>query len=120
MNFKNYEKQAILRLLSLMSIADGNVSAIEDRLFRVFMHKLGVTNSDILASKTMNDSKACSIARGLSFKQKRLVGALLASIMLVDGKVDEREVLALTAIWVKCDIPVLNPIEAQVVLDTYL
>ena len=116
MIFKNYEKQAILRLLSWMAIADGDVSAIEDRLFIAFMHKLGVTNSDILASKCMSDSKACSIARGLSFEQKRLVGALLASMMLVDGKVDGKEVLALTAICVKCDIPVLNPGQAQAVL----
>lgn len=116
MNFKNYEKQAILRLLSWMAIADGDVSTIEDRLFIAFMHKLGVTNSDILASKCMSDSKACSIVRGLSFEQKRLVGALLASMMLVDGKVDGKEVLTLTAISVKCDIPVLNPDEAQAVL----
>lgn len=120
MKFKDYEKQAILRLLSWMAIADGDVSAIEDRLFIAFMHKLGVTNSDILASKCMSDSKACSIARGLSFEQKRLVGALLASMMLVDGKVDGKEVLALTAISVKCNIPVLNPDEAQAVLARYL
>ena len=119
MDFKNYEKQAILRLMSWMSIADGEVSAIENKLFIAFMQKLRVTNNDLLASKGMSDSKACSIARGLSFEQKRVVSALLASIMLVDGKVEGSEVLALTAICAKCDIPMLNPAEAQAVLATY-
>ena len=120
MNFKNYEKQAVLRLMSWMSIADGNVSEIENRLFGVFVQKLGVTNSDLFASRDMSDSKACSIVKGLSYEQKRLVGALLASIMLIDGNVDGNEVLALTAICAKCDIPVLDPIETRVVLDMYL
>lgn len=120
MNFKSYEKQAILRLLAGMSFADGNASAIEDRLFVAFMHKLGVTNGDILASKNMSDSKACSIAKGLSCEQKRLVSALLASIMLVDGKVENSELLTLTAICAKCDIPVLDPNEVHVVLNRYL
>lgn len=119
MNFKSYEKQAILRLMSWMSIADGDVSAIENRLFIAFMQKLNVTTSDILASREMSDSKACSIAKGLSFEQKRLVSALLTSIMLVDGKVEGDEVLALAAICTKCDIPVLNPTESQAVLETY-
>ena len=120
MNFKSYEKQAILRLLSCMSIADGSVNVREVGLAQAFMGKLGATNSDVEVSGKMSDSKACSIAKGLSFEQKRLVGALLVSMMLVDGKVDGGEVVALAAICTKCDIPVLNPVEARVVLDMYL
>lgn len=120
MNFKNYEKVAILNLLALVSIADGTVDAREVGLAQAFMKRLGATNSDVAASEKMSDSQACSIARGMSFEQKRLVGALLASMMLVDGKVDGSEVVTLAAICTKCDIPVLNPVEARVVLDMYL
>ncbi len=119
MDFKNYEKQAILRLLAGISLADGNVNVAEDKLFRIFMLKLGITNSDIIASKDMSNSKACSIAKGLSLNQKRLISALLASIILVDGKVEESEFIALTAICAKCDIPVLDPNEVTAILDTY-
>ena len=109
MTFSKRQFAAIYKMGQAMVLADGTINEKETAIVGGELIKFGVTPSDleelIADSESMEFSKAVEIVATLNLEQKRYVSSFLATIMAVDGDIDDSEVQLWKLVSILCGFP---------------
>lgn len=109
MTFSKRQFAAIYKMGQAMVLADGTINEQETAIVGGELIKFGVTPSDleelIADSESMEFSKAVEIVATLNLEQKRYVSSFLATIMAVDGDIDDSEVQLWKLVSILCGFP---------------
>lgn len=108
MIFSQEQKQAIAKLMKLMIIADGNVDANEVVSSAAIFSKLGISPNDISNADHLAEQEALRIISDMQSNEKRTVVAILGSIMIADGKIDDKEQVLINLITILCQLPIMS------------
>ena len=111
-NFTSKEKAAIVSVIGAMTQIDGSVKGEEIAVSVASLTKLGVDEREMDMGAAMDAIEAVSIIRSMTPTEKKLVSAILTSIMIVDGQVDDSEAKLLMLLGIQTGIPMMSADEA--------
>ena len=106
--FTSQEKSAIIKVANLMAMADGHLDVQEVVISSAIFSKLNATQSDITNARQMENQEALNIISSMQPHEKRLVVAILGSIMIADGKIEGTEKALICLITAICNLPEMS------------
>lgn len=106
--FTSQEKSAIIKVANLMAMADGHLDVQEVVISSAIFAKLNATQSDISNARQMENQEALNIISSMQPHEKRLVVAILGSIMIADGKIEGTEKALICLITAICNLPEMS------------
>ena len=116
MEFKEKELAALLKLGASMSTADGNIDENEIKFMEREIHNFNldlVTLHKIIEdSKTLEPIEAITIMAKMLDEQKKYMCGFLATLMSIDGKLDENEIKLWKLVCSLTNTPTMNILEA--------
>lgn len=120
LTFTNLEKAAVANVSAAMQCADGKSDPKEYALNLLFMTRFDITSSELNQAQEMELFDAMTVLKMMTDDKKRCVSAILGSIILVDGDVDDREVSLWRLISSICKFPTMSLAEAPNIMKEYL
>ena len=89
--FTSLEKQSLYQLLNAAMIIDGNRDSREIAIINEVNKVLGVTVTDVEASRKLSEQTMTSCLRNMDTIKKAYVGKFIAQIIIADGVITQRE-----------------------------
>ena len=89
--FTSLEKQSLYQLLNAAMIIDGNRDSREIAIINEVNKVLGVTVTDVEASRKFSEQTMTSCLRNMDTIKKAYVGKFIAQVILADGVITQRE-----------------------------
>ena len=89
--FTSLEKQSLYQLLNAAMIVDGNRDSREIAIINEVNKVLGVTVTDVEASRKLSEQTMTSCLRNMDTIKKAYVGKFIAQVILADGVITQRE-----------------------------
>lgn len=114
MQFSRKEMAALLKAAKLMALADGKMSDDEKDVIKAdlgsFGVKLDTINSILLEEEAnkMDGSEVIATLSTMSLEQKKYACGYLATVMVADGKIDDKENLLWCLISRLADFPTMS------------
>ena len=90
-NFTPLEKQSLYQLLCAAMIVDGQRDSRELALIAEVNKIIGITTTDIEASRRLSEPEMTSCLRNMNSLKKAYVGKFVAQVVLADGVITQRE-----------------------------
>lgn len=90
-NFTPLEKQSLYQLLCAAMIVDGQRDSRELALIAEVNKIIGITATDIEASRRLSEPEMTSCLRNMNSLKKAYVGKFVAQVVLADGVITQRE-----------------------------
>lgn len=114
--FTDLEKSAIINLSKLMVLADGKIDEEEKRALVIESLRIGVSPENAAkienTATSLEPSEACNIISKMTAEEKKYVAALLGSLMIVDGNIDDTEMRLWQLVSTICNLPTMNAVQA--------
>ncbi len=120
MYFLDKEKAAIAHVAVAMQGVDGDTNASEYIFNALVMSKFDITNTHLCAATDMSLLDAMAVLKMMSEEKKRCVSAMLGSLIVVDGKIDDKEVSLWRLLSTICFFPPMSLQDAQRIIQEYL
>ena len=111
-SFTSKEKAAIANVAAAMTKIDGKVKGEEIAVTIAALAKLGVGDCEMDMGAEMEAIEAATIIRSMTPSEKKLVSAILTSIMVVDGQIDDNEAKLIMLLGIQTGIPMMSANEA--------
>ena len=89
--FTSLEKQSLYQLLNAAMIVDGNRDSREIAIINEVNKVLGVTVTDVEASRKLSEQTMTSCLRSMDTIKKAYVGKFIAQVIIADGVITQRE-----------------------------
>ncbi len=89
--FTSLEKQSLYQLLNAAMIIDGNRDSREIAIINEVNKVLGVTVTDVDASRKLSEQTMTSCLRNMDTIKKAYVGKFIAQVIIADGVITQRE-----------------------------
>lgn len=90
-NFTPLEKQSLYQLFCAAMIVDGQRDSRELALIAEVNKIIGITTTDIEASRRLSEPEMTSCLRNMNSLKKAYVGKFVAQVVLADGVITQRE-----------------------------
>lgn len=114
MYFTDRERAAIVKLIKLVTCADGEIKPVEILISKGEMERIGVTNVDAVlkAADDMDFGTACSVVSQMTASEKKYVCAMTGALIAADLEITKSEEAIWSLLYKLCDFPVMNFKEA--------
>lgn len=89
--FTSLEKQSLYQLLCGAMMIDGNRDSREIAIINEVNQIMGITVSDVEASRNLSEPTMTSCLRNMDTMKKAYVGKFMAQVILADGVITQRE-----------------------------
>ena len=114
--FSEAQLSSVLKLALAMIEADGKVKEVELAMLADELGRIGVpreaVESLIDSARAKSAAEAISAISGFDATRKRYIGALLGSLLVVDGDANKDELKLWSFASVICDLPTMSIAEA--------
>lgn len=90
-SFTSLEKQSLYQLLNAAMIIDGNRDSREIAIINEVNKVLGITVTDVEASRKLSESAMTNCLRNMDTIKKAYVGKFIAQVIIADGVITQRE-----------------------------
>lgn len=108
MEFTYEEKIATSKMAAIMMYADGKVEQTEQVIVASVFGKFKLSKSDIEEVNKMDKVVALMILSQMDTQKKRIVSAILGTIMIVDGNIASDELKLWRFVANVCEFPILE------------
>lgn len=99
-----------------MVLADGKIDEEEKRALVIESLRIGVSPENAAkienTATSLEPSEACNIISKMTAEEKKYVAALLGSLMIVDGNIDDTEMRLWQLVSTICNLPTMNAVQA--------
>ena len=99
MKLNEQELCAVIKMAKAMTMADGSIDLSEVKVLRKELMRLGVPDSNVESvlekADVLTPAGALFSIAAMDEEKKRYVAALLGTILIIDGDVDDDEVKAM-------------------------
>ena len=89
--FSSLEKECIYQVVCAAMIVDGEKDPRELQLLDDIVHIIGLNQSEIVASRSLDEATMSRIIRNMEEFKRMYVGKFIAQMLFVDEKVTQRE-----------------------------
>ncbi len=121
MYFTTNEKKAIFKVAKMMMVADDRVDAAEIVFSAMVVELIGGMNEgDMVSSNAMANDQALRIISDMDYAEKRLVAAILGTMMSIDGDINGTELAIWKLISSCCNLPGMTTLEASEIIKNAL
>lgn len=108
MFFTDREKAAIFRLMGSIACADGNLAYEEKKLTDVVVSVMNGPGKGADLALNMKPSEAMDIVAAMTYDEKRFVCSALGSMVAIDGRIDDKEMLLWALFSERCKLPEMS------------
>ena len=103
-----------------MAMADGVVRAEEIALNQIINTKIGITDIDMNAAKTLAVPEAIEIVKQMDYEQRHFACAFLGAMLAIDGDLDSKELILWGLLTNVCNFPAMSVLEATEIVKNTL
>lgn len=114
------EKTAIFWSVSHMMGIDGTVDRSELKLVFKILEIIQISESERTLAETISENAVLSIIKSMPYEKRKLLSALLHTVMVIDGGINPNELVLLWAFQSNANLPELSPIEARDISADFL
>lgn len=117
MDFSRNEQIAIAKVGKILVLADGRLDENEMAGYDLELSRIGISNAEDLEkilslSEEMEPSTACTVISKMDDDKKTYVSAFLGTLMVIDEKIDKRELAVWGIVGQLCGLPSMTVGEA--------
>ncbi len=106
--FSKREKSAIIRVAVMMEAADGKADLNETAVNLKVFQLLDADESITEAAKSLSFIDSMSILKSMTTEEKKFVCGILATIMVADKDIDDKEMTLWQTISTICEFPTMH------------
>ncbi|WP_308556532.1 tellurite resistance protein TerB [uncultured Porphyromonas sp.] len=123
MKLNEQELCAVIKMAKAMTMADGSIDLSEVKVLRKELMRLGVPDSNVESvlekADVLTPAGALFSIAAMDEEKKRYVAALLGTILIIDGDVDDDELKLWRFTSEICSLPTMSIGEAVLYLDNW-
>lgn len=120
LSFFEYEKIAIAYVAVAMQGIDGDTNAQEYIFNALVMKKFEITNYHLSSARKLSLLDAMATLKTMSEEKKRCVSAILGSLIIIDGRIDDKEMSLWRLLSSICSFPTMSLQDASSIMKEYL